>query len=142
MLFSLCVFAITVSAQNHEAPIRAEPVETTFMQDSVLFSELLSEFATRCQHYDTLYEAVWLNNPYKIPLNTKYEKLLTTMPLFEIYPAFRIDCPDGYVLGIYNVLRTYNDKTKTISYASYLAFPNNSKYFVIAAVVVVLPWST
>lgn len=120
ILFSLSVFAITVSAQNFEVPIRTRPVETTFTQDSVLFSELLSEFATRCQKYDTLFDAVWVNNPYKISLNSKYEKILPAMPLFEIYPAFRIDCPDGYVLGIYNVLRIYNDKTKIISYASYL----------------------
>jgi len=120
ILFFLSVFAITVSAQNFEVPIRTRPVETTFTQDSVLFSELLSEFATRCQQYDTLFDAVWVNNPFRVPLDVKYEKILMTMPLFEIYPAFRIDCPDGYVLGIYSVLRIYNDKTKIISYASYL----------------------
>ncbi|MBP5548060.1 MAG: hypothetical protein J6X58_04100 [Bacteroidales bacterium] len=120
ILFSLSVFAITASAQYHEAPIRTEPVETTFTQDSVLFSELLSEFATRCQQYDTLYDVVWLNNPNKVPINVRYEKILPTMPLFEIYPAFRIDCPDGYVLGIFYVLRIYNDKTKRITYATYL----------------------
>lgn len=120
ILFSLSVLAASASAQKNDVPIRIEPVETTFMRDSVLFSELLSEFTTKCQQYDTLFEAVWLNNPYKVPLNVRYEKILPTMPLFEIYPAFRIDCPNGYVLGIYNVLSIYNERTKTKSYASYL----------------------
>ena len=121
ILFSLNAFAVTTSAQNHDfPPIRTEPVETIFTQDSVLFSEFLSEFTTRCQQYDTLFDAVWINNPNKLPLNTRYEKILPTMPLFEVYPAFRIDCPNGYVLGIYNVLRIYNDQTGQKSFVSYL----------------------
>lgn len=120
ILFSLSIFATTALAQKHDVPPRTEPVETSFIQDSVLFSELLSEFTTKCQQYDTLYEAVWFNNPYKVPLNTRYEKILPSMPLFEKYPAFRIDCNNGYVLGIYSVLRIYNHQTKTQTYASYL----------------------
>ena len=121
IILSLSVFAVTASAQNDDfSPIRTEPVETTFTQDGELFSKLLSEFTTRCQQYDTLYESVWFNNPDKVPLNSHYEKILPKMPLFEFYPAFRIDCANGYILGIYSVLRIYNEQTSFISYVSYL----------------------
>ncbi|MBP5515435.1 MAG: hypothetical protein J6X86_00655 [Bacteroidales bacterium] len=120
ILFFLSVYATTASAQKYDVPKRTEPNETTFTQDKVLFSELLSEFSVQRQQYDTLFQAVWFNNPDKVPLNIKYEKIMVTTPLFEIYPAFRIDCPNGYVLGIYSILEIYNHQTKTKSYASYL----------------------
>lgn len=119
-LFYLSIFVAIASAQNHELSKRTGPIEMIITQDSAFFSMFLSEFSTRCQRYDTLYDAVWRNNPVKIPLNSKYETLLPTMPLFEIYPAFRIDCPNGHVLGIYNLLSIYNQQTKTRSYVEYL----------------------
>lgn len=104
ILFSSVFFVTTVSAQKHYFPQRTDPIETTFTQDSILFSEFLSEFSMRCQQYDTLFQSEWfnpLNNPERVTLDSKYEKILMSVPFYEIYPAFRIDCPNGYVLGIY-----------------------------------------
>ena len=120
ILFYFSVFVTMASAQNHELSQRTGPVETTFTQDSAFFSAFLSEFTMRCQQYDTLWSAAWRNNPVKIPLNNKYENLLPTMPLFDIYPAFRIDCPNGHVLGMYNLLSIHNSQTKIHSYVQYL----------------------
>ena len=127
ILFSFSVFVTTVSAQKYYFPGRTDPIETTFAQDSILFSELLSEFSMRCQQYDTLFQAEWfnpLNNPERVPLDSKYEKILMSVPFFKIYPAFRIDCPNGYVLGIYN---HYINQQSIVNYLDLLSFDFKGK---------------
>lgn len=122
ILFSFSVFVTTVSAQKYYFPGRTDPIETTFVQDSILFSELLSEFSVRCQQYDTLLQPEWynpLNNPERVQLGSKYEKILMSVPFFKIYPAFRIDCPNGYVLGIYN---HYINQQSLVNYLDLLSF--------------------
>lgn len=122
ILFSFSVFVTTVSAQKYHFPGKTDPIETTFVQDSILFSELLSEFPMRCQQYDTLFQAEWfnpLNNPERVQIDSKYEKILMSVPFFKIYPAFRIDCPNGYVLGTYN---HYFNQQSQVDYLDLLSF--------------------
>ena len=122
MLFSYSVFVTTVSAQNYYFPGRTDPIETKFAQDSILFSEFLSEFSMRCQQYDTLLQPEWynpLNNPERVPIDSKYDKILMSVPFFKIYPAFRMDCPNGYVLGIYN---HYINQQSVVNYLDLLSF--------------------
>lgn len=119
-LIILSTFATMVSAQGCHLPGNTAPRETSFAIDSILFSEFLSEFSVRCQQYDTLHQ--WFNRmryTHQVPLDSKYEKILVSVPFFHAYPAFRIDCPNGYILGIYNVYSYYGS---SISHLDILSF--------------------
>lgn len=112
----------TVLAQGCCFPGKTIPIETAFTTDSLLFSELLSEFSMRCQQYDTLFPSDRFYpvrvEEGKVPLDAKYEKMLMMVPFFKSYPAFRIDCPNGYVLGIFN----YYPNRNWLSYLDILSF--------------------
>lgn len=120
LVYAFSVGATTMSAQTRYASTRTIPCETEFEHNNALFSEFLSGFPTIYQQYDTLWQAVWFNNPNKVPVDNKYKKMLMAVPFFDIYQAFRIDCTNGYILGIYNTLSIYNIQIETQSFVSYL----------------------
>lgn len=118
-LTTFTVATTTVLAQVDLTPGNTAPRETSFTPDSILFSELLFQFTIRCQQYDTLNEWYSPLVDTGIPLDAKYEKILMSVPFFKSYPAFRIDCPNGYVLGIYNM---FHNGHSWISYLDMLSF--------------------
>jgi len=122
LIFSFGVFVASVSAQVKYSPEKNYPAETTFTQDSILFYELLSEFSMRCQQYDTLLVSEWynpLNRPDVAALDAKYERIILSTPVFVSFPAFRVDCPNGFVLGILN---HYNNHQSIVSYLDVLSY--------------------
>lgn len=82
-----------------------EPCRVSFEKNSqpMLFQQFLSTFEIQGKLGEWAFEATSYDGWHKEEVEMKYWEYCCKEPGFKIYPCFRMDCRDGYLVGIYSV---------------------------------------
>jgi hypothetical protein len=69
----------------------------------MLFQQFLSIFEIQGKLGECVFEASSYDGWHKKEVEMKYWEYCCKEPGFKIFPCFRIDCSDGYLVGVYSV---------------------------------------
>lgn len=111
MFISMClVFVLSPFRCNAQQDVfsyygNLEPCRVSFENNgqSMLFQQFLSIFEIHGELDGWVFEATAYDGWHKEEVEMKYWKYCCKEPGFQIYPCFRMDCRDGYLVGVYSV---------------------------------------
>lgn len=103
-----------------------EPQQISFGEtsDDVLFQQYLSSFVFPFKKDTCSLYVNFVNEYNQKELDSIFFKFAVIVPGFQPFPAFRIDCPDGYVVGLYH---TYHSIKVDICNLDVMSYDKNGR---------------
>lgn len=103
-----------------------EPQQISFGEtsDDVLFQQYLSSFGFPFKKDTSSLYVNFVNEYTQTELDSVFFKFAFIVPGFQVFPAFRLDCPDGYVVGLYH---TYHSIKVDICNLDVMSYDKNGR---------------
>ena len=98
-----------------------EPQQISFGEtsDDVLFQQYLSSFVFPFKKDTCSLYVNFVNEYNQKELDSIFFKFVVIVPGFQSFPAFRIDCLDGYVIGLYHTYHSIKVEICNLDVMSY-----------------------
>ena len=87
--------------------------------DDVLFRRYLSSFDIQEKSKNAAISIGVFNEQMKKELDSAYWQYAFITPGFKVFPSFRLECKDGFLVGLYSTYHTYRTTIYNLDMVSY-----------------------